>query len=262
MRATHPCTTISALLIDIDGVLYTGTTPVPGAIETVEALHSQGIPHRYISNSTRRSRKSIAIRLQGMGFPVLQEEILTPAIAAARFLADEKITRTVFVTTQDVLKDFSAAGFVSVPERADAVVVGDAGTAFTYDLLNAAFRSVMQGARILALEKDRYWMDTDGLALAAGPFVAALEFATGKEALVIGKPSPSFFRLALAELGAEAHMTAMIGDDIETDIGGAMRCGLQGVLVRTGKYREETLLRSGVHPTYIIDSLHSALDLF
>ena len=84
--------------------------------------------------------------------------------------------------------------------------------------------------------------------LSAGPFVAALEYATGKEALCVGKPSPGFFSIALEGLGIPASDVAMVGDDIETDIGGAQRSGMQGILVRTGKFREESLASSGIHP--------------
>jgi HAD superfamily hydrolase (TIGR01458 family) len=253
---------ISALLIDIDGVLYTGGTPVPGAVQAVSALQKRNVSHRYLSNGTRRNRAAIAERLQRMGFPIRKEEILTPAVAAAGYLAGKKKTRAVFVTTDDVREDFADAGIIPVAERVDAVIIGDAGNALTYDLLNTAFRAVMQGAQIVALEKDRYWMDVGGLSLAAGPVVAALEFATRKKALVIGKPSPAFFRHALSELHAPAGKAVMVGDDIQTDIQGAMRCGMAGFLVRTGKFRQEALAQSAVKPTRILDAFPGILDFF
>jgi len=135
------------------------------------------------------------------------------------------------------------------------VVVGDAEDGFTYDRLNRAFRLVMEGARIIALEKDRYWMGADGLCLSAGPFVAALEYATGAVAEVVGKPSSDFFEIALAGMGASAQETAMIGDDINTDVGGAKNLGMMGILVRTGKYREDLLDRSSVIPDLILESI-------
>ncbi|MDD1717555.1 MAG: TIGR01458 family HAD-type hydrolase [Methanoregulaceae archaeon] len=251
-----------ALLIDIDGVLYTADTPVPGAVEAVAVLQERDIPHRYISNSTRRSRTMVAERLRLMGFPIREDEILTPAVAAARYLVTQKKMRGIFVTTNEVIQDFTAAGVIPAADRIDAVIVGDAGSSLSYTLLNAAFRAIMEGAEILALEKDRYWMDTKGLSLAAGPFVAALEYATGKEALVIGKPSPVFFQLALSDMGIRAGETVMIGDDIKTDIQGAMQCGMSGILVRTGKFREDALGQSGVHPTCILDAFPAVLDLF
>ncbi len=116
-------------------------------------------------------------------------------------------------------------------------------------------RMILSGAEIIALEKDRTWMGNDGLMLSAGPFVTALEYATGKEASCAGKPSPAFFATALEGLGIPAPEVAMVGDDIETDIGGAQGCGMQGILVRTGKFREDTLTSSRVVPDLIIDSV-------
>jgi HAD superfamily hydrolase (TIGR01458 family) len=159
------------------------------------------------------------------------------------------------LTIGDTRRDFEEAGVTLAKDRPDAVVVGDAGDLFSYDLLNRAMRMVLSGAGILALEKDRTWMGADGPMLSAGPFVAALEYATGRQAFCIGKPSPAFFTTALQSLGVPASGAAMIGDDIETDIGGAQRCGIRGILVRTGKFREETLSTSGIHPDLVIDSV-------
>jgi HAD superfamily hydrolase (TIGR01458 family) len=121
--------------------------------------------------------------------------------------------------------------------------------------MNLAFRLLLDGAILLALEKDRFWMGRDGLLLSAGPFVAALEYASGKSAEVIGKPSPQFFRLALDSMDAVPGESAMIGDDILTDIGGAMALGMKGILVRTGKFRPDVLAGAGVKPTRVIDSI-------
>ena len=139
--------------------------------------------------------------------------------------------------------------------------MGDLGEAFGYDVLNEAFRAVMAGAELVALQKNRYWLREDGLSLDVGPFVAALEYATRREALVIGKPSPSFFALVLAGMGIEPGHAAMVGDDVETDVGGALAAGLAGVLVRTGKFTPDTVRESGVDPTATIDSIADLPDL-
>jgi HAD superfamily hydrolase (TIGR01458 family) len=113
----------------------------------------------------------------------------------------------------------------------------------------------MDGAELIALQKNRFWMTPDGLSLDAGPFVAAIEYATGREALVVGKPSAAFFQLVLGDMGVEPGDAAMVGDDVETDVGGALGAGLSGILVRTGKYREDFVARSGVAPTATVDSI-------
>ena len=245
---------IQGFLIDLDGVLYVGNKPVPGAVETLHDLREKGCPVRFVSNSTRRSRASVAGRLRGMGFPIYELEILTPAVAAASMLRRDGKT-AFLVTTGDAHRDFEDAGVTVTGDHPDAVVIGDAGDRFTYELLNRAMRLVLAGADLIALERDRTWMGTDGLMLSAGPFVATLEYATGKEAICVGKPSPGFFSTALEGLGIPASKAAMVGDDIETDIDGAQRCGMQGILVRTGKFREDLLASSGVIPDLIIDSV-------
>jgi HAD superfamily hydrolase (TIGR01458 family) len=195
-----------------------------------------------------------------MGFSIPEEEILTPAVAAAAMLRREGWS-AFLLTTGDTHRDFEEAGVTLTGDRPEAVVVGDAGDLFTYGLLNQAMRMVLAGARIIALERDRTWMGADGLMLSAGPFVAALEYATGTEAVCVGKPSPGFYAAALEGLRVPASGTAMVGDDIVTDIGGAQQCGMQGILVRTGKFREETLAGSGITPDLIIDSVADLPDL-
>ena len=243
-----------AFLIDIDGVLYVGSQPVPGAPEAVEFLRKEGYPYRFVSNTTRKSRATIGSQLRRLGFALGDDTILTPAVAAAEWIKHEGSTSCYLLSANDVAVDFEAAGIV-IADQSDIVVDGDAGDRATYAAMNHAFRLVMGGARLVALERDRYWMAADGLSLSAGPFVAALEFATGAKATVIGKPSPDFFLHALRQLGCRAEEAAMIGDDIETDILGAQRCGLAGYLVRTGKFREERLASAGIVPDLVLDSL-------
>jgi HAD superfamily hydrolase (TIGR01458 family) len=113
----------------------------------------------------------------------------------------------------------------------------------------------MNGAELIALQMNRYWMRSDGLSLDVGPFVAAIEFATGAEAYVVGKPARAFFDQVLTDLGVSAGAAAMVGDDIETDIGGALHAGLSAILVRTGKYREERVRESRIEPTATAGSI-------
>src|SRR5262249_27599943 len=119
---------------------------------------------------------------------------------------------------------------------------------------------LLDGVPLVALEKDRFWLGPTGLELDTGPYVAALEYASGAKATVCGKPSPTFFQTALASLGmttdgAHAERPAMIGDDLWSDVDGAQKAGLQGWLVRTGKFRADVLEKSGVRPDRILDSI-------
>ncbi len=242
------------VLIDLDGVLYVGGRPVPGAREAIGYLAGNGIPFRCISNTTRKSRATIGVQLTAMGFSIPTEHIFTPPRAAVAYMKETKKTRFHLLTTGDVDRDFTDAGTPD-PKHPDYVIVGDAGDAASYAGLNHAFRLLMEGAELIALEKDRYWMAQDGLALSAGPFVSALEFATGKTARIVGKPSRTFFDLARGTMGLSAKDVIMIGDDILTDVGGAQETGMAGILVRTGKFRSDLVEKSPVKPDAIIDSI-------
>jgi HAD superfamily hydrolase (TIGR01458 family) len=246
---------ITGFLIDIDGVLYTGDTPVPGARVAITSLVDQGYLFRCVSNSTRKCRATIAARLEQLGFDIPKHTIFTPPLAAVRFMQETGKHRAYLLTTGDVDRDFEGACSDDGSTAVDYVIVGDAGDKATYASMNHAFRCLIEGADLIALEKDRYWMATDGLSLSAGPFVTALESATGKTATVVGKPSKAFFELALHDMGLAAQEVVMIGDDILTDIGGAQAAGMRGVLVRTGKFRKDVCEKSTILPAAIINSV-------
>ncbi|MEN6443259.1 MAG: TIGR01458 family HAD-type hydrolase [Methanoregula sp.] len=246
---------IKGLLIDLDGVLYVGDTAISGAQDTIEFLKEQKIPFRFVSNTTRKCRETIARHIYGMGIGIPVEYIFTPPLAAVAYMKKSGKNRVYLLTTGDVHKDFEPACVCNCSCDVDYVIIGDAGDKLTYDSLNRAFRHINGGAELIALEKDRYWMAPDGLSLSAGPFVEALEFATGKTPVVMGKPSLTFFELALNDMGLTPPEAAMIGDDIVTDIGGAQNAGMKGILVRTGKFSEERMKGTEIKPTYIINSI-------
>ncbi|HNX16736.1 MAG TPA: TIGR01458 family HAD-type hydrolase [Methanoregula sp.] len=248
-------TDVKGFLIDLDGVLYTGDVPITGAQKALSFLTDQGYTFRCVSNSTRKCRAAIAARLEKMGFDIPARMIFTPPVAAVRYMQETGKHRAYLLTTEDVEQDFTGTCVDDGSTTVDYVVVGDAGDRVTYASMNHAFRCLMNGAGLIALEKDRYWMAHDGLSLSAGPFVTALESATGKIATVVGKPSKAFFDLALRDMGLEAGSVVMIGDDIFTDIGGAQAVGMQGVLVQTGKFRKEILDLADVKPDAVICSI-------
>ena len=217
--------------MDLDGTLYIGDEPVEGAREAVGRFRASGIAVRYVTNTTRKPRRWVCEHLLSMGFEVKEAEVFTPARAAAGLIGD----RSCFpLVDESLLEDLEGVSFTQ--DHPDYVLVGDLGGGFTYDRLNTAFRLLVDGARLLALQKNRYWRREDGLALDAGPFVAALEYASGEKAVVVGKPERGFFELALREMGLAPYEAAMVGDDAESDVAGAQEAGLQGFQVRTGKY--------------------------
>jgi len=243
------------LLLDIDGVLYVEDEPVAGAVAAVERLHAAGRTLRLVTNTTNRSRAATLAKLARLGFAVAENELITPAALALRVCRERGHRRVALFVQEDVEVDFAGVEKTTGDSGADAVIVGDLGEAWDYAALNAAFRLVIDGADLIALQKNRFWRRADGLSLDVGPFVAALEYATGRDATVVGKPASAFFEHALADAGAAAADAVMVGDDVESDVGGALRAGLAGILVRTGKYREDVVRASGIVPTATVDSI-------
>ena len=252
---------IRGFLIDLDGVLYVGDQAIKGAQESIDLLTEKKYTFRFVSNTTRKCRNTIAGQLSSLGFDIPVEYIFTPPLAAVAWMKNAGKYRCYLLTTGDVYRDFEHECFCDTGTVVDFVIIGDAGDNLTYDNLNTAFRYLMNGAEMIALEKDRYWMAPGGLSLSAGPFVQALEFATGKTATIVGKPSKTFFELALRDMGLRAEQVAMIGDDILTDIGGARTMGMKGILVRTGKYREDAVVNAAVKPSCVIDSIAQLQDI-
>lgn len=229
----HATMPIRGLMLDLDGTLYDGNEPVPGAREALRRLEASGVALRYVTNTTRKPRRAIFERLQAFGFAVREQEIFTPARAAVGLIGD----KTCFaLVDESLLEDLPEVTFSE--SGPDYVLVGDLGEGFTYGRIERAFRCLMEGAELVALEKNRFWQTEKGLSLDAGPFVAALEYASGKRATVVGKPERRFFRSALDDMGIEASGAAMVGDDAEVDVAGAKKAGIGAIQVRTGKWRE------------------------
>jgi len=244
---------VRALLLDLDGVLYVEGEAVPGAPEAVARLRASGLSLRFVTNTTARSRAQTLERLAALGYAVAPGELVTPAALAAQLCEQRGLHRVALVMNDAVKVDFPE--LEEADTDVDAVIMGDLGEQMGYATLNRAFRHVMAGAELIALQKNRFWLTADGLALDAGPFVAAIEYATGRCAEVVGKPSAAFFALVLEGLGVTAEQAAMVGDDVEVDIGGAQAAGLAGILVKTGKYREDVVAAAGVDPAATADSI-------
>lgn len=244
------------VLLDLSGVLYVGETALPGAADAVAALRRAGLAVRFLTNSTRSPRRVLLKRLTALGFDVEPAELFTPAAAACNWLAEHGYAPHLLVH-DDLVEDFAACS----RDGPKAVVVGDAGTGFTYDRLNAAFRLIMAGAPFLALAANRVFLDADGeLSLDAGAFVKALEFSTGVAPIILGKPAREFFAAAAASADLALNDMIMIGDDAEADISGALAAGAgSAFLVRTGKYRAGDETRVSPPPTAVHDDLQSVV---
>jgi HAD superfamily hydrolase (TIGR01458 family) len=195
-----------------------------------------------------------------MGLQVSTDEIITAPYAAVLHLRQMGNPTCRLIVAEATREEFSA--FPQSDDSPDVIVVGGLEGSWSYDLLNSVFRQMMDGVEIVALHKGKYWQEPDGLRIDVGVYVAGLEYVTGKSATVIGKPSAEFFRLGVTALNLTPDSVAMIGDDIVSDVGGAQRAGLKGVVVQTGKYRPELATASGVVPDAVLDSIASLPALF
>ena len=251
----------SAYLFDLDGTVYVGSAVVAGAADALDRLRRRSVPFRFVTNTTSRPRAVLAERLRGFGIRAAAEEIHTPLVAAAALLAERRWRTLAPFSPPASLGDLGSVTLVGgvsgrrVSTAPDAVLVGDLGEQWSYTLMEEAFDYLLGGAALVALSRDRYFRRDEGLALDAGPFVVALEYAASCEATLVGKPSGSFFRAAVAGLPGEPGTIAMVGDDLWSDVEGAQRAGLAGWLVRTGKYRADALASSGVTPDRILDTI-------
>jgi phospholysine phosphohistidine inorganic pyrophosphate phosphatase len=234
-----------AILFDMDGVLYYSYEPIPGAAETLAWVRQRKIPHLFVTNTTSRGREALAVKLRQFGIPADFSEIMTPCEAAADWLRTRGDGGVALFLRPAAREAFH--GLECLPDHAEEgaryVVIGDLGSAWDFQILNRAFRllHVNPEATLIALGMTRYWKAADGISLDVAPFVAALENASGRKAQVFGKPAPAFFLAAAHRVGVPAGEILMVGDDIETDIGGAQLAGMRAALVRTGKFRQQDL---------------------
>ncbi len=249
---------LKGLLFDMDGVWFVGDKPIPGAIETLRHIRERQIPCRFITNTTTQSLAQLEEKMQRLELPANASEIINAPRAAVLYLqslGSPSIHCLVHENVRDGFDEFTESA------HPDYVVIGEIGDRWTYAIMNEAFRMLIDGAQLLAMHRGRYWQVDDGLAIDIGAFIAGLEYASGKEAIIVGKPAPTVFTSALKDMQLQAEEVVMVGDDIDADIGGAQSAGIRGVLVKTGKYREDLVSQSGVPADAMIESVAALRDL-
>jgi|688.fasta_scaffold120578_3 HAD superfamily hydrolase (TIGR01458 family) len=227
------------IVFDMEGVLHVGYEPLPGASAAVAALDAAAIPHVILTNTTSKTRATIAARLGEMGMPYPSQRIVTAASATIAFLRRRHAGRRVLLLAEPAaFAEIATEGGIELVEdgrEAEVVCLGGPDESITYAHLQEAFRALMGGAAFVAMQRNRWWPTPDGPGLDAGVFVKGLEYASGRRATVIGKPAAGAYRAALAVLGVPAADAMMVGDDPVADLATAHRIGLRTCLVRTGK---------------------------
>lgn len=243
---------IRGLVVDLDGTLYVGDEVLPGVKTALEALREAGMPMRFLTNTTSKPRSEIVARLDRMELGIAADEIFTAPRVAASILRQRGVKRAHFLLKAPVIADME--GIEPVEAGAEAVVIGDIGDELSPQRLNRAFRLLLDGAAFYALAENRMYRRADGMRLDVGAFVRALEYGSRRQATLLGKPAPAFFKTAVEALELWPEEVASIGDDLEGDVGGGQGAGLRGVLVRTGKFRAEDLRTASIMPDVVIDS--------
>jgi HAD superfamily hydrolase (TIGR01458 family) len=246
---------MAAILLDIDGVFHISGRTIDGAGQAIRRLRDDGHRLRFITNSTTRSRADLADDLRAFGVELEDEELETTPRAAARTLAGRRVLALTMAAIRTELEGVELVG-----EEADAVLLGGAdeteetNRVFSYMNLARAFAELEAGAELFCLHKNPWWQTSRGALLDAGAFVVGLEYATGAQATVLGKPSASYFEAALEVLDADPEIAWMVGDDVDADIGGAGALGMHTILVRTGKFRDDAGAWSA-QPEAVLDSI-------
>lgn len=222
-----------ALLLDLSGVLYDGNRIIPGACEAVAAARDKGLVLRFVTNTATKPAATLMKDMQQMRIDVRADEIFTAPMAALAYLRQHGL-RPYLLLHQAIRHEFE-----TLDQRdPDCVVLGDAREDLTYANLNTAFRLCKQGAPLIGIGMNKYFLDDDGLMLDAGAYIRAIEWAADVEAIVMGKPSADFFEQVVRSTGVPAERCLMVGDDVVADVLGAINAGLQGCLVKTGKFLE------------------------
>ncbi|HVD98870.1 MAG TPA: HAD-IIA family hydrolase [Cytophagaceae bacterium] len=248
-------------LIDMDGVIYKGKEPIPGAIPFINKLKTDDIPFKFLTNNSQRTSRDVCYKLNALGFQVEVEDIFTCGLATARYLSTIKPEGTAYVIGEGgLLTELHNHGYSIVEENPDYVVIGE-GRTIMLEAVDKAVNMVMNGSKLIATNLDPNCpIDGGKYRAGCGAFVAMIEFATGKKAFSVGKPSPIMMRMARKALGLTTDETIMIGDTMETDILGAGAMGFTTVLTLSGVTKKDALSNYGYAPDFIINSIQDLLD--
>ena len=242
------------VLLDLDGTVWDDELrPYPGAADAVRWLRESDIAVRFVTNTTRLTRTTLADMLSERGIPASPRDVFTATLAGVVWLRERGLERVAVLLPDRALEELS--GFELVEAHPQALLVGDLGPGWSFEVMNRAFHWLLDGAEFLALHRNPYWKTEGEQLLDAGAFVAALEYASGRTATLVGKPSPVLFEAAARSLGLEPKQLLMVGDSLDADIAGACAAGCPSVLVRTGRFDAAELAGTSTPPDAVVGSI-------
>ena len=267
----QPFTNINALIIDMDGVLWHGTQPMPGLTDFFQTLKDLQIPFILATNNASQTPEQYVTKLAKMGVTITKKQILTSGTATALYLSKQvNPTETrVFVVGEDgatqplIDHGFTLTGLYEVNKDSDAskkgadIVVCGKDETLTWAKLATATLNIRVGAKFIGTNADTTLPTEHGITHGNGAILAALEVATGVSPTIIGKPEPIIYQQALALLGVDPDKTVAIGDRLETDILGAVRTGIRSIMVLTGISTEDDLKESAYQPTWVMPDIRA-----
>jgi HAD superfamily hydrolase (TIGR01450 family) len=266
---------VGGVLFDIDGVLVTSWKPIPGAAQTLRWLTDRRIACSYLTNTTTRTRAQIAKALSAAGMSVGPDEVITAAALTADYVRTRYPgARCLLVNSGDITEDMPGLDVVdsevcessAAPERPDVILLGGAGPEYSHLTLSRVYDWMTQGVPVVAMHRSAAWNTADGLRIDTGMYLLGMEETSGRKAVAVGKPAPAGFEVAAARLGVDPEEMVMVGDDLHNDVLAAQVVGMTGVLVRTGKFRQDTLDRwaadeFAMQPNHVIDSVADLPDV-
>jgi HAD superfamily hydrolase (TIGR01458 family) len=243
-----------AVLLDLDGTVWDDELRLySGATTAISWMRERGLAVRFVTNTTRLTRAALAGMLADRGIPASPDDLFTATLAGVVWLGERGFRRVAVLLPEPALGEF--AGFELVEARPQALLVGDLGSGWSFEVMNRAFHWLLEGAEFLALHRNPFWKTEGEQVLDAGAFVAALEYASGRKAELVGKPSPVMFEAAARSLGLEPDDLLMVGDSLDADIVGARALGCSSALVRTGRFDPGELAGAPTQPDAVIDSI-------
>ena len=260
---------IGGVLFDIDGVLVTSWKPTPGAAEALAVLADRQVARSYLTNTTTRTRQQIASALCAAGMDVRADEVITAAALTADYVrANYPGARCFLVNNGQIADDMPGIDIVDsmiyddgiVPDTPDVILLGGAGPEYSHLTLSRVYEWMAQGVPVVAMHRSTAWTTTEGLRIDTGMYLIGMEETSGRKATAVGKPAPAGFLASAARLGVDPDEMYMVGDDLNNDVLAAQVVGMTGVLVRTGKFRQDTLDRwaadeFAMQPNHVLDSV-------